>query len=237
MHGYAIDSSNLGLLQIDILRRPTYAVLALSGELDISTSELLGEGFRRVAYQSDESRVLLDLDRLAFVDSTGLHKIAKLARLMGARLTVRPGPHRKLFSLTALDMTLELVNELPDPEPLAAAARNIGYVRNLYNLWWLSGLEAMIEHVPRDVEWEPSTADGRVLKGSDELLRYWSGAEPTPAASSAWFEAIDDDVMIETEHELSDGGSGRIHSLYTFAGSRLVRAIAVQAVAVGEPHA
>ena len=87
MRGDAIDATNLGLLQIDILRRPGYVVLALSGELDISTSELLGEGFRRVSYQSDETRVLLDLERLGFIDSTGLHKIAKLARIMGARLT------------------------------------------------------------------------------------------------------------------------------------------------------
>ena len=64
-----------------------------------------------------------------------------------------------------------------------------------------------------------------------------AGADPTPAATSAWFEAIDDDVMIETEHELEDGSRRQIHSLYMFSASRLVRAIAVPAVAVGEPHA
>ncbi len=236
MHDETIDGSNLGLLQIDILRRPDYVVLALSGELDIWTSELLGEGFRRVSYQSDASRVLLDLEQLGFIDSTGLHKIAKLARMMGARLTVRPGRHRKLFALTALDLTVQLVSELPEPEALAAASRNVGYVRNLYNLWWRSGLDAMLEHVPNDVEWEPSPADGRVLRGSDELLPYWAAADPTPTATSAWFEAIDDDVMIETEHELEDGSRRQIHSLYMFNASRLVRAIAVQAVAVDEPH-
>jgi anti-anti-sigma factor len=235
MYGDAIDTSNLGLLEVDILRRPTYAVLAPSGELDISTSELLGDGFRRVDYHSDETRVLLDLEQLRFIDSTGLHKIAKLARMMGPRLTVRPGQHRKLFELTALNLTLQLVTELPEPEALGAAARNVRYVRDLYNLWWHSGVEAMLERVPADVQWEPSPAAGRVLKGSGELLRYWADAEPTPAASSAWFEAIDDDVMIETEHELEDGSRKRIHSLYMFSGSRLVRAIAAQAVAVGEP--
>jgi anti-anti-sigma factor len=236
MHDDAIDHSNLGLLHVDVLRRRSYAVLALSGELDISTSELLGEGFRRVSYQSDESRVILDLEQLEFIDSTGLHKISKLARMMGARLTVRPGPHRKLFALTALDLALQMVTELPEPEPLAAAARNVGYVRELYNLWWLSGLDAMVQHVPHDVAWEPSPADGRVLRGSDELLRYWAGAQPTPPATSAWFEAIGDDVMIETEHEVQDGTRKRIHSLYVFDGPRLVRAIAVEAVAIGQLH-
>ena len=94
----------------------------------------------------------------------------------------------------------------------------------------------MIAHVPNDVEWQPSSADGRVLRGSDQLLAYWEGADPTPAAISAWFEAIDDDVMIETEHELEDGSRKLINSLYMFSGPRLVRAIAVLAVAVGEPH-
>jgi anti-anti-sigma factor len=234
MRDDGIDTSNLGLLQINILRRPAYVVLALAGELDISTSELLGEAFRRVSYRSRDTILLLDLEQLRFVDSTGLHKIAKLARLMGARLTVRAGAHRKLFELTALDLTVRLVAELPEPEPLATAARNVGYVRDLYNLWWLSGLEAMLAAVPEDVRWEPSLADGRVLVGSDELRRYWADAVPTPAASSAWFEAIDDDVLIETEHELEDGSLLRLRSMYEFAGSRLARAIAVPAAAVSE---
>jgi anti-anti-sigma factor len=234
MHDDGIDTSNLGLLQINILRRPTYVVLALSGELDISTSELLGEAFRRVPYRRADAHVLLDLEQLRFVDSSGLHKIAKLARLMGSRLTVRPGAQRKLFELTALDLTVRLVSELPEPEPLAVAARNVGYVRDIYNLWWLSGLDAMLELVPDDVRWEPSTANGRVLVGSDELRRFWADAVPTPAASWAWFEAIDDDVMIETEHELEDGSRRRLRSMYVFAGSRLVRAITVPATAVGE---
>jgi anti-anti-sigma factor len=233
MHGNGIDNSNLGLLQINILRRPTYVVLALSGELDISTSELLGEAFRRISYRSRDTNVLLDLEQLRFIDSTGLHKIAKLARLMGQRLTVRPGVHRKLFALTALDLTVDLVTELPEPEPLAAAARNVGYVRDLYKLWWLSGLEAMLQLVPEDVQWEPSPA-GRILRGSDELRRYWADAAPTPPASSAWFEAIDDDVMIYTEHELDDGSRLQLHSMYVFAGTRLVRAIAVEAAAMQE---
>jgi anti-sigma B factor antagonist len=221
------DSSNLGLLQINIVRRPDHVVLVLCGELDLATSGLLGEGFERVTHGAPDRRVVLDLSQLGFMDSCGLHTLSKIGRLMGGRLTVRAGAHRRLFALTALDLSLTLVPEVPEPAALTVGARNITYVRDLYNAWWLGGISAMAARVPDDVEWEPST--GQVLRGRGELLEYWQQAEPTPAAASAWFTAVDHDVIIESEHRLKDGSHKRIFSLYEFAGPELKRAIAVQA--------
>ncbi len=222
------DCSNLGLLQINIVRRPEYIVLVLTGELDLSSSALLAEGFERVTNDAPERLVLLDLEQLGFMDSAGLHTLSKLGRLMGTRLKVRAGTHRKLFSLTALDLSLTLVEDVPEPFALTSAARNIGFVRDLYNAWWLGGISAMAARVPEDVEWEPSTARGQILKGRRQLRAFWEQGEPTPAAASAWFTAVDDDVIIESEHRLDDGSQKRIFSLYEFSGSKLRRAIAVE---------
>lgn len=222
------DSSNLGLLQINIVRRPEYVVLALTGELDLSTSALLAEGFERVANDAPDRLVVLDLEQLGFMDSAGLHTLSKIGRLMGARLKVRAGTHRKLFSLTALDLSLKLVSDVPEPKALTTAAQNIAYVRDLYNAWWLGGISAMVARVPDDVEWEPSSARGKILKGRRQLLEFWAQTKPTPAAASAWFTAVDDDVIIESDHRLDDGSYKRLFSLYEFSGSKLRRAIAVE---------
>ena len=222
------DSSNLGLLQINVVRRPEYVVLALTGEIDLSTSALLAEGFDRATKDARDRLVVLDLEQLGFIDSAGLHTLSKIGRLMGGRLKVRAGRHRKLFSLTALDLSLTLVPDVPEPKALTTAVRNIGYVRDLYNAWWLGGISAMAARVPDDVEWEPASGRGQILKGRRQLLEFWEQTESTPAAASAWFTAGDDDVIIESEHRLDDGSHKRIFSLYEFAGSKLRRAIAVE---------
>lgn len=218
------DRSNLGLLQINILRGPADVALVLSGELDISTEGLLREAFERVEPTVDQ--LLLDLSGLRFIDASGLGTIAELGTELGERLSVRSGLHRALFALTALDLTLKLVPSLPESLQPSTAERNIKYVRELYVAWWIGGVKALAARVPAHVEWEPTRAEG-ILNGTAELLEFWGDAAAMPTVRSAWFTAIDNDVMIESEHQLGDGRVERVNALYEFDGSTLIRAISV----------
>jgi anti-sigma B factor antagonist len=86
--------------------------LALSGELDISTAPRLEEDLRRVE-AGRPSRIVLDLERLEFLDSTGLRLLIladNRARDEGRQLAVARANEmvRRVFRLTRLDERLTL---------------------------------------------------------------------------------------------------------------------------------
>lgn len=203
-------------------------VLALAGELDVASADHLREGFRRVSRLAAEN-VLLDLEQLEFMDASGLHVIAEAAAELGERLCVRPGAYVPLFSLGGLEGRLQLVAEDSVSRAHDLAIRNIAYMRALYSVWQTQGIDAMVALVPGDVDWQPSEAEGRVLRGTEELLEFWGAAEPVPVATPAWFTAVGEDVIIESAHRLRHGAIRRIYSLYEFRGPRLVKATAVLA--------
>jgi anti-anti-sigma factor len=85
-------------------------LIELSGELDMNTRA----EFDRVlaeAEASDAGRILIDLDQLQFVDSTGLQGILAAKRRLATqpdrlRVTRGTGFVADMFRLTALDKTL-----------------------------------------------------------------------------------------------------------------------------------
>ena len=86
--------------------------LALAGELDLATMKLFERELERVA--ASEQRVVLDLRRLQFIDSTGLHAVLRADQRLaeaGGRLTIIRGPRavERLFGLTGLDTRLRIV--------------------------------------------------------------------------------------------------------------------------------
>jgi anti-anti-sigma factor len=97
-------------LELEVDREGDTYVIRLSGELDLGNHERLDEALRE-AEASDATRIHLDLDRLVFIDSTGLRVILKAARRSEAsgdrlRLTHGTGYVADMFRLTALDVTL-----------------------------------------------------------------------------------------------------------------------------------
>jgi hypothetical protein len=53
----------------------------------------------------------------------------------------------------------------------------VAKVRELWDAYARSGLDAMLALVPEDVTWEPHTAGGRVFRTHDELRAHWHSAE------------------------------------------------------------
>ncbi len=87
-------------------------VVALSGEVDISSAPVAERELRRAEESHD--RVVLDLSEVRFMDSTGLQMVLAGHRRLqerGGSLLVVPGQRqvRRLFELTQMDARLHLV--------------------------------------------------------------------------------------------------------------------------------
>jgi anti-sigma B factor antagonist len=107
----AVNSSPFG---VTIERRDDAVHLKLSGELDISTAQLLEDDLHRVEAEKPEL-IVLDLRELAFMDSTGLRLLIMAdarAKEEGRRLAIGRGNEmiQRVLHLTRLDERLELVD-------------------------------------------------------------------------------------------------------------------------------
>ncbi len=97
-------------------------VVALSGELDLASSNALSDHLERIG-QAGADPLVVDLRGLRFMDATGLSVLMRAqarARQRGSRFgVVRNGPQvQRLMSLTGDDRRLRLVDA---PEALLAA--------------------------------------------------------------------------------------------------------------------
>lgn len=96
---------------------------SVRGEVDLDTRDCFERGLQPV--REGRGPVVLDLEGVPFMDSSGLHVVVQLWRTLrgeGRALAVacRPNGVRKLFQLTALDGVLPLY------EDAASAARAVG---------------------------------------------------------------------------------------------------------------
>jgi anti-anti-sigma factor len=101
-------------LRIDTAERDGSLVLTVQGELDILTSPLLDEALAR-ARATDAQRIVVDLLKISFIDSTGLHVLIRHAQAENGRARVRltkgsPQTHR-LFELSGALDYLPFVSE------------------------------------------------------------------------------------------------------------------------------
>jgi anti-sigma B factor antagonist len=93
--------------------------LELRGELDLVASPALERAMEDQS-QSDVQLIVVDLRRLDFMDSTGLHTVLRIqqaAHEVGRRFALIRGPDQvqRLFELTGLAETLTIVDS---PEQL-----------------------------------------------------------------------------------------------------------------------
>lgn len=105
---------HVGGLAIQSVRDREVHLVALAGELDLATVGQFAQELSRVE-ASDATGILLDLERLQFIDSIGMHAIIRLSArsdLHGRSLSIRRGPdnvHRS-FELCGLTSRLHFVD-------------------------------------------------------------------------------------------------------------------------------
>ena len=103
------------------------ALIALSGELDLSGAPALDQEIETLAANPDVRRVILDLRRLEFMDSSGLRVVALADRRLSASgrslVLVRGREHvQRVFEITRMVERLAFVDAPDDPGINGAAA-------------------------------------------------------------------------------------------------------------------
>jgi anti-anti-sigma factor len=93
-------------LQIDVRREGGRAILKLEGELDMASAELLAQLADGEELRS-EAMLVLDLQQLRFIDSTGLRAILTTlehCRERGQEFAITPGSQQvqRLLSVTGV---------------------------------------------------------------------------------------------------------------------------------------
>ena len=101
--GYA-EAPVPGQLTIESSRQEDVVFLALVGELDLASAPHFEQELES-ALATGPNRVVLDLRRLEFMDSSGLQALLRAherGNLDGHVLSLRPGPHQvqRVFELT-----------------------------------------------------------------------------------------------------------------------------------------
>jgi anti-sigma B factor antagonist len=106
------------------------ATVVVSGELDLATVPRLSD---TVAEHCDASLLVLDLNAVTFMDSTGVRVLIEADRACagsgsGSRLVVLAGdgPVRRVLDLCELDGRLALVTEHPSPAAQPVALTDTG---------------------------------------------------------------------------------------------------------------
>jgi anti-sigma B factor antagonist len=94
-----------GLLEV----RRRGAVLTLTGEVDLSTSELLRSELA-LACASGAGDVVIDFTGLSFIGSSGLHVLIETATLLGERRLVLLGGGWAVYVVNLLGLTLQYPN-------------------------------------------------------------------------------------------------------------------------------
>jgi anti-sigma B factor antagonist len=101
-------------LEFETTRNRAVAVIAATGELDLSGAEILQAELDRLEAEPDLGTVVLDLRGLEFLDSSGLRLVVLAdmrARDAGRRFVLVRGPEtvHRVFEITRMSERLEFV--------------------------------------------------------------------------------------------------------------------------------
>jgi anti-sigma B factor antagonist len=104
-------------LNVSTVERDRIVCVVAQGELDLSTAHLLEEALV-AAEATDARQIVLDIEAVEFIDSTGLRTLLSAharSRRDSNRLRVtRGGPQaQRLFALVAVEQRLPFIDEPP----------------------------------------------------------------------------------------------------------------------------
>lgn len=108
---------------IDVEESDDAVRVALHGELDLARADEVEAELQRVE-RAAPPRLVLDLSRLTFLDSSGLRVVVMAGarcRRDGLPLTVVRGPKQvhHVFQITGMDRELPIVDDPAEPPPAA----------------------------------------------------------------------------------------------------------------------
>jgi anti-sigma B factor antagonist len=99
--------------EIEIIERDEAVVLVVEGEIDIATAPLLEQRLTE-AEAGDAPRLIVDLDRVSFMDSTGLQVLVAhaLSETNGRRIRLTKGSPQvqRLFTVSGMADHLPFVS-------------------------------------------------------------------------------------------------------------------------------
>lgn len=121
---YAVPMEDLNQLEIVTREQGTTTVIELAGEWDLAGAPAARQAIAS-ALTGRPERVVLDLRRLTFIDSSGLHAAIELARRSAAEnvpLAIIPGPRavQRVFEITGVAERLPFIA----PQPRAREPRD-----------------------------------------------------------------------------------------------------------------
>jgi anti-sigma B factor antagonist len=110
----AVSTEDVNQLQIVTREQGTTMVIELAGEWDLAAAPAVRQAIASGLASCPEC-VLLDLSRLAFIDSSGLHVTIELAQRSAAqnvRLVIIPGPRaiQRVFEITGVAERLPFID-------------------------------------------------------------------------------------------------------------------------------
>ncbi len=93
-------------MHIDVVKRDDSLILRVEGDVDLATAPLLDEELERAA-ASDAAMIVVDLDSVGFIDSSGLYVLVRHTARSGqdgrrVRLTKGSEQAQELFRITGV---------------------------------------------------------------------------------------------------------------------------------------
>jgi anti-sigma B factor antagonist len=121
-------------LTAEVRQEPRHLLVTVTGEMDIATGPQLQERLATLAASGQP--LIVDLNRVTFIDTSGLRVLANAARQaaqLGASLHAVCARHqvRRLFAITGLDRQIPLARTMT-PIPAAGSHQRSGGTRDDY---------------------------------------------------------------------------------------------------------
>jgi anti-sigma B factor antagonist len=115
-------------LTVEVRQEPGHILVMVAGEMDIATGPQLQE--RLAALAASGRPLIIDLDRVTFIDASGLRVLASAASRAAAHGTslhaVCARHHiRRLFAITGLDRQIPLARTVTEARHSLPASREI----------------------------------------------------------------------------------------------------------------
>ncbi|MBD2899558.1 STAS domain-containing protein [Spirillospora sp. NPDC000708] len=116
----AAEGAQRGGASFDVAEHEGWTVVTVEGELDLGTAGTLDEHLSKAIGAEERPRIVVDVTRMTFCDSSGLNVLIRaskrIAALQGRFVLVRPTERvRNVLRVTGLERVFDIRDEPPEP--------------------------------------------------------------------------------------------------------------------------